>query len=102
VWSDPTLRVAILTGADDKAFCTGRQAAGDDGKPTGETRVVTRDNGLRERESLANLKPVAPENSIHSAGTSLEISDGAAAVMFASTDAVVTPGLRPRARVVDA
>src|SRR5207302_128398 len=76
---------------------------GDDGKPTGETRVVTRDEGPREttRESLANLKPVGRENGVHTAGTSSQISDGAAAVMFASPDAVVTHGLRPRARVVD-
>jgi acetyl-CoA C-acetyltransferase len=76
---------------------------GDDGKPTGETRVVTRDEGLRDTtlESLADLKPVGRENGVHTAGTSAQISDGAAAVMFAGAAAVATHGLRPRARVVD-
>src|SRR3954469_20716221 len=55
---------------------------GEDGQPTGETRVVDRDQGLRETslEKLATLKPVLPDG-IHQAGSSSQISDGAAAVM---------------------
>jgi acetyl-CoA C-acetyltransferase len=76
---------------------------GEDGKPTGETQVVTRDEGLRETtlEKLGTLKPVARENGVHTAGSSSQISDGAAAVMFASQEALDTHGLRARARVVD-
>jgi acetyl-CoA C-acetyltransferase len=76
---------------------------GEDGQPTAEPRVVDRDEGLRDTtlESLANLKPVAREDGVHTAGSSSQISDGAAAVMFASADAVAAYGLRPRARVVD-
>src|SRR5262249_58097292 len=47
----------------------------EEGKPTGEMRTVTRDEGLRETslEKLAQLKPVEP-NGIHTAGTSSRAS----------------------------
>lgn len=74
---------------------------GDDGKPTGETRVIDRDEGLRETslEALAGLDPV-PGQSIHTAGTSSQVSDGAAVVIMASRKAVEELGLTPRARIV--
>ncbi|NUR61220.1 MAG: steroid 3-ketoacyl-CoA thiolase [Catenulispora sp.] len=67
----------------------------------GMWRVVTRDQGLREttREGLAGLKPVLPDG-IHTAGTASQISDGAAAVLWASESAAVALGLQPRARIV--
>jgi acetyl-CoA C-acetyltransferase len=73
---------------------------GEDGQPTGETRVVDRDGGLRETtlEGLAKLKPVLPDG-VHTAGTSSQISDGAAAVMWMSREKAEATGLRPRARV---
>ena len=54
-----------------------------DGKPTGTTHHVARDEGLRETslEALAKLKPVARENGVHTAGSSSQITDGAAAVL---------------------
>jgi acetyl-CoA C-acetyltransferase len=69
--------------------------------PTGETAVVTRDQGLREStaEKLAALKPVLPDG-IHTAGNSSQISDGAAAVLLMSEDRARALGLRPRARIV--
>ncbi|RFU20540.1 steroid 3-ketoacyl-CoA thiolase [Geodermatophilus marinus] len=69
--------------------------------PTGETAVVTRDQGLRETtaEKLASLKPVLPDG-IHTAGNSSQISDGAAAVLLMSEDRARALGLRPRARIV--
>lgn len=72
-----------------------------EGKPTGETRVVSRDQGLREttREALAGLRPVVPEG-IHTAGTSSQISDGAAAVLWMSAEKAKALGLRPRARIL--
>jgi len=75
----------------------------DDGKPTGETRRVERDEGLRETslDALAALKPVARDDGVHTAGTSSQISDGAAAVLLATASAADALGLRPRARVVD-
>jgi acetyl-CoA C-acetyltransferase len=71
----------------------------DDGKPTGDTVRVARDEGLRETsiEKLAALKPVARENGIHTAGTSSQISDGAAAVLLMSAEKAQSLGLEPRA-----
>jgi len=73
----------------------------DEGKPTEETYVVSRDEGLRETslEKLATLKPVARENGVHTAGTSSQISDGAAAVLMMSEAKANELGLRPRARI---
>jgi acetyl-CoA C-acetyltransferase len=72
-----------------------------DGAPTGETREVTRDQGLRDTtlEGLARLKPVLPDG-VHTAGTSSQISDGAAAVLVMDADRAHELGLRPRARIV--
>ena len=76
---------------------------GDDGKPSGTTHHVARDEGLRETnlEKLATLKPVAREDGVHTAGSSSQISDGAAAVLMATADRAAALGLRARARVVD-
>jgi len=73
----------------------------EEGKPTGEMQTVTRDEGLRETslEKLAQLKPVEP-NGIHTAGTSSQVSDGAAAVLLASPARAKELGLKPRARIV--
>ncbi|MGW5517005.1 steroid 3-ketoacyl-CoA thiolase [Nocardia africana] len=72
-----------------------------EGTLTGETLDVHRDQGLREtsRESLAKLKPVL-EGGIHTAGTSSQISDGAAAVLLMDEQAAARAGLKPRARIV--
>lgn len=74
---------------------------GEDGQPTGETRLVDRDQGLRETfiEKLAALKPVL-EGGFHTAGTSSPISDGAAAVMLMSAKKAAELGLKPRARII--
>jgi len=76
----------------------------DEGKPTGTTHRVTRDEGLRETtmEGLAKLKPVAREtNGYHTAGTASQISDAAAAVLLMSREKAEALGLTPRARIVD-
>jgi acetyl-CoA C-acetyltransferase len=76
---------------------------GEDGKPTGSTHAVTRDEGLRETslEALAKLKPVGRENGAHTAGSSSQITDGAAAVLMTTAAKAKELGLRPRARIVD-
>jgi len=76
---------------------------GEDGKPTGTTHRVTKDEGLRETtlEALSQLKPVAREDGVHTAGTSSQIADGAAAVLLATREKAEALGLTPRARVVD-
>lgn len=72
-----------------------------EGNLTGEKLDVARDQGLREttREGLAKLKPVL-EGGIHTAGTSSQISDGAAAVLLMDERAATRAGLRPRARIL--
>ncbi len=72
-----------------------------EGRPTAETRIVTRDQGLRETtpEGLAALRPVL-EDGIHTAGTSSQVSDGAAAVLWTSRERAAALGLRPRARIL--
>ncbi|MFD4293452.1 steroid 3-ketoacyl-CoA thiolase [Rhodococcus sp. NPDC058505] len=74
---------------------------GADKLPTSETTVISRDQGLRDTtaESLAGLKPVI-EGGIHTAGTSSQISDGAAAVLLMDSDRALALGLKPRARIV--
>ncbi len=71
-----------------------------EGNVTG-TQIVDRDGGLRDTtmEGLAKLKPVL-EGGIHTAGTSSQISDGAAAVLWMDRAKAEGLGLRPRARVV--
>jgi acetyl-CoA C-acetyltransferase len=73
----------------------------EEGRPTGETQVVGRDQGLRETtaEGLAGLKPVL-EGGIHTAGSSSQVSDGAAAVLWMSRERAERLGLRPRARIL--
>jgi acetyl-CoA C-acetyltransferase len=73
----------------------------EDGKPTGETQTVRRDQGLRETTAagLAGLKPVF-EGALHTAGTSSQISDGAAAVLLMDEAKAKALGLQPRARIV--
>ncbi len=72
------------------------------GKPTGETRVVSTDEGLRDTtlEGLAKLRPVLPDG-LHTAGTSSQISDGASAVLLMDSDLADSLGLTARARIAD-
>ena len=71
------------------------------GEPNGSSRLVDADEGIREttREGLAGLKPVLPDG-LHTAGTSSQITDGAAAVLLMDSDLATSLGLRPRARIV--
>ncbi len=73
----------------------------DEGKPTGATVSFGRDEGLRDTtiEALASLKPVGRPDGVHTAGTSSQISDGAAAVLMMTSARAAALGLTPRARV---
>jgi len=75
----------------------------DAGEPTGTTHTVARDEGLRDTslEALAGLKPVGRPDGVHTAGSSSQISDGAAALLMMTAEKARALGLRPRARVVD-
>ena len=76
---------------------------GEDGRPTGTTHRVSRDEGLRDTtiEGLAGLKPVAREDGVHTAGSASQISDGASAVLLMTAAHARELGLTPQARVVD-
>jgi acetyl-CoA C-acetyltransferase len=76
---------------------------GDDGKPTGTTHHVARDEGLRDTtlETLGNLKAVVADDGIHTAGTSSQISDGASAVLMMTAEKAAELGVTPIARIVD-
>ncbi len=75
----------------------------EEGKPLDSTHHVARDEGLRETtlEKLGTLKPVAREDGVHTAGSSSQISDGAAALLLMTAEKAAELGLRARARVVD-
>jgi acetyl-CoA C-acetyltransferase len=70
-------------------------------EPTGETALVQRDEGLRPTtaEALANLKPVAGPDGVHTAGTSSQISDGAGALLLMTPERAGQLGLTPRGRI---
>ena len=74
-----------------------------EGKPTGETVAVGRDEGVRETtlEGLAGLKPTGRPDGVHTAGTSSQISDGASAVLLMTADRAAAMGLTPMATIVD-
>lgn len=68
---------------------------------TTTTHEVRCDEGLRRtsREKLAALDPVMGPDGVHTAGTSSQVSDGAAALLLMSTDRADALGLPVRARV---
>jgi acetyl-CoA C-acetyltransferase len=67
---------------------------------TPECVLVSRDEGIRgtTADGLAGLRPVLPDG-IHTAGTTSQVSDGAAAVLWMAEPRARALGLRPRARL---
>ncbi|TYL54961.1 thiolase family protein [Nocardioides sp. BGMRC 2183] len=66
---------------------------------------VTADQGIRPETTvggLSDLRPVFRPDGRITAGSSSQISDGAAAVLVGERERVTALGLRPRARIVDA
>ncbi len=74
----------------------------DEGNRTDATKIFDQDEIPRDTslEALAGLKPVAREDGIHTAGTSSQIADGAAAVLMMSAEKAAELGLQPMAKVV--
>jgi acetyl-CoA C-acetyltransferase len=100
--SQNSAQVAWSQGRFDREIVPVKAPVLDAGRqPTGETRTVDRDEGLRETslEALAGLRPVL-DDGVHTAGTSSQISDGAAAVLLVEASRAHELGLRPRARIV--
>jgi acetyl-CoA C-acetyltransferase len=76
----------------------------DEGNRTDKTHVFDKDELPRDTslEKLAELKPVAREDGIHTAGTSSQIADGASAVLMMTASKAEELGVKPLARIVDA
>jgi acetyl-CoA C-acetyltransferase len=93
--------VAWAEGRFDREVITVEAPVMKDGEPTDATEKINRDQGLRETSmaGLAALRPIMPDG-IHTAGTSSQISDGSAAVLWASEEKAKQLGLRPRARIL--
>ena len=67
-----------------------------------ETKMLEKDEGIREgttADTLGGLSPVFKKDGVLTAGNSSQISDGAAALVVASADAVEAHGLEPLARL---
>jgi acetyl-CoA C-acetyltransferase len=75
----------------------------DEGRLTGTSHRVERDEGLRDTtlEGLAALKPTGRPDGVHTAGSSSQIADGAAAILLMTRVKAEALGLTPRATVVD-
>lgn len=86
---------------DREVFAVEAPELDEEGKPTGNTRTVNRDQGLRDTtlEGLQELKPIM-EGGVHTAATSSQISDGSAAVLWMSAEQAKARGLKPRARII--
>ncbi|HZR15455.1 MAG TPA: acetyl-CoA C-acyltransferase [Acidimicrobiia bacterium] len=74
----------------------------EDGARLDETVTFAVDEVPREtsKEALAGLKPVARADGIHTAGSSSQIADGAAAVLVMARETADALGVRARARVL--
>ncbi len=65
--------------------------------------ILDYDEGIRRDtslEKLTSLRPAFTEKGPHTAGTSSQLSDGAASVLLASEKAVREYGLKPLARII--
>jgi len=73
----------------------------EEGKPTGQTKTVNRDQGLRDTamEGLSELRAIM-DDGVHTPGTSSQVSDGSAAVLWMTAEEAKKRGLKPRARII--
>jgi acetyl-CoA C-acetyltransferase len=78
--------------------------AGPNGEPTDEIVTLTIDECPRETtlEGLAALRPTGRPDGVHTAGTSSQIADGAAAVLLMTKQKADELGVTPMAQIVDA
>lgn len=75
----------------------------EEGRAVEREITLAADEGPRadtSKESLARLKPAFTATGSVTAGNASQISDGAAAVLLASAEAVATHGITPLARIV--
>lgn len=73
-------------------------------RDSGDTEIITRDEGIRSAtslEKLASLQPAFKADGVVTAGNSSQISDGAAAVLIMSEEKANGLGFAPKARFVN-
>lgn len=102
LWSQQKARVALDEGRFVREIvAVSAPELDEDGSPTGSSRLVDTDQGVRDTslEALAGLTPVL-DGGTHTAGTSSQISDGSSALLLMDSDLAVSLGLEPRARIV--
>lgn len=102
LWSQQKARVALDEGRFAREiFGVTAPELDADGSPTGSSRLVETDQGVRDTSlsAMAALKPVL-EGGTHTAGTSSQISDGSSALLLMDSSLAESLGLRPRARIV--
>ena len=102
LWSQQKARIALDEGRFVReVFAVPAPVLDADGAPTGSTRLVDSDQGVRDTslDALAGLKAVL-EGGTHTAGTSSQISDGSSALLLMDSSLAASLGLRPRARIV--
>ncbi|MEU1969574.1 steroid 3-ketoacyl-CoA thiolase [Micromonospora sediminicola] len=99
VLSQQRASLAWELGRFDREVSPIHVPAVDEGQPE-RLRLVQRDEGLRPTtiDGLATLKPTIDEG-IHTAATTSQVSDGAAAILWMSRRRAQELGLRPRARL---
>jgi acetyl-CoA C-acetyltransferase len=100
--SQERAKAAIAAGYFDSQILPVDAPVMDDAfEKTGANVTVTRDEVPRDTslEALAGLKPVARDDGIHTAGTSSQIADGAAAVLMMTATKAAQLGLKPLARI---
>jgi len=100
--SQQKAKVAWDEGRFDREVITVHAPAFDEaGAPTLDEQSVTRDQGLRDTsiDGLAQLSSIMPEG-IHTPGSTSQISDGAAAVLWMTAEQAKARGLKPRARIL--
>ncbi|PCN50853.1 acetyl-CoA acetyltransferase [Candidatus Geothermarchaeota archaeon ex4572_27] len=69
----------------------------------GDRVILDHDEGIRPDttlEKISKLPPAFGKDGLHTAATSSQLSDGAAALLLASEDAIAKYDLKPRARIV--
>ena len=102
LWSQQKARTALDEGRFKRElFALSAPVLDEEGNPTGETRSVDTDQGVRDTslEALAGLRPVL-DGGTHTAGTSSQVSDGSSALLIVDEDFARDHGLTPRARII--
>jgi acetyl-CoA acyltransferase len=89
--------------AQEKGYFTKEISHIEANQEDGSTKNITEDEGIRPdttAEKLSTLKPAFQEDGVITAGSSSQISDGAAALLVGSLEKGDEIGLTPRAKII--